>query len=177
MHRASTPNASFLQRLRATLTLNTVGIDEIASNNSAKQAGIVALAAMSASAIGAPRQDWWIGPIVAIPLWMLFAKIMALLADFLDSGAEPRLDSFERILRTSGFAYAPGILAVFQGLGPLGDAVNILGGTWALLTLLTSITVSFRVAQGRGCLIMFLTGLIPVILIVLFIVALAGFIG
>lgn len=61
--------------------------------------------------------------------------------------------SIEGLLRTQGYAHAPGVLGVFGFIPVLGWIAAVVGGIWALVTAIIAIRETLNVGTGRAILV------------------------
>jgi len=146
-------SGSFTDRIVGVLRLVPTTYREIARDTSAlpQAAGVVALVA-AASAIGGAGEGikgaiggaigaivWWV--IFSVATWFVGTKLMGAS----DIGGGPG-----RMLRTSGFAQAPGILTVLGFIPLLGAIAAVIGGIWALITGVMAVREALGVTTGKA---------------------------
>ena len=134
----------------AMLDVNTyeeVEHDTTATNQAAGVVGIVAVA----SAIGAAGGGIGaiIGGVIAAFLgWLLWAGITYLIGDKLFGGTA----TWGELLRTLGFAQAPGVLYVLGIIPLLGWLVRLVVGIWILVAGIIAIRQALDFSTGKAVL-------------------------
>ena len=136
----SPPGRSLPRRMLRAVTLEADFYEEVeAEPRSIRQATVVVLLAASAGALGSALAGWpalrvvldLVEPLV---LWLggsLFAYMVG--ATFF-RGPETQTD-YAEVLRTTGFAFAPGLLRVFAFLPPVdrvGFSITVIADLWVL---------------------------------------------
>ncbi|CAN5765213.1 hypothetical protein BH23GEM9_BH23GEM9_35580 [soil metagenome] len=156
---ATTPR-SFTERLTGAAMLNIDVYEEVEHDSSAtvQAGGVVAMVAV-ASAIGgiADGAAGVIGAILAsIVGWIMWAGITYLIGDKLLGGTA----TWGELLRTLGFAQAPGILLMLTVLPFVGSIMLLVVGIWLLFTGVVAIRQALDFGTGRA-IATALLGLIP----------------
>jgi hypothetical protein len=153
---------SFTDRLTGAALLNIDVYEEVEHDTTAttQAAGVVALVAI-ASAIGGIEHGplGMIGAVLASILgWLMWAGITYLIGDKLLGGTA----TWGELLRTLGFAQAPGILLMLAVLPFVGWLLLPVVGVWMLFTGVIAIRQALDFGTGRA-IATALLGLIPYI--------------
>jgi hypothetical protein len=154
------PTRSFTNRLIGAARLEIDVYDEVEHDTQAttQAAGVVALVA-AASAIGGLQHgaQGVLGAIlVSIVGWLMWAGITYLIGDKLLGGTA----TWGELLRTLGFAQAPGILLMLAIVPALGWVLLPFVGIWMLFTGVVAIRQALDFGTGRA-IATALLGLIP----------------
>lgn len=154
---------SFTQRIIGAATLDVRTYEEIEHDRNAtgQAAGVVAIAA-AASAIGA------LGPAGGSPLiggtitafvgWAVWAGVTLAIGSWLFGGTA----DMGEMLRTLGFANAPGILYIFGFLPFLGGLISLVVLPWMLACGVVAIRQALDFSTGKA-IATALIGLLPYI--------------
>lgn len=154
---------SFTQRIIGAATLDVRTYEEIEHDRNAtgQAAGVVAIAAV-ASAIGA------LGPAGGSPLiggtitafvgWAVWAGVTLAIGSWLFGGTA----DLGEMLRTLGFANAPGILYIFGFLPFLGGLISLVVLPWMLACGVVAIRQALDFSTGKA-IATALIGLLPYI--------------
>ena len=153
---------SFTQRMIGAATLDVRTYEEIEHDRNAtgQAAGVVAIAA-AASAIGAlgPAGGPLIGGIItAFVGWAVWAAITLVIGSWLFKGTA----DLGEMLRTLGFASAPGILYILGILPFLGGLIFLVVGPWMLACGVVAIRQALDFSTGKA-IATALIGLLPYI--------------
>jgi hypothetical protein len=147
---AITRSHSFTERLLGAARLDVDVYEEVEADVTAtpQAAGVVALVAV-ASAIGGVGHGvagvaW--GVVAAIVGWLLWALTTYLIGDKLLGGTA----TWGELLRTLGFAQAPGLLFMFAAAPVLGWIVPAVVGIWMLFTGIVAIRQACDFGTGRA---------------------------
>lgn len=133
------------------------------------QAAIVVVLAAIASGIGAyggdePQMGLVVGVIASLVGWALWAGVTYLVGDKLLGGTA----TWGELLRTLGYAQAPGVLYVL-GIAPMfGGIVRGIVGIWLLITGIIAIRQALDFSTGKALVTAFLgwcVALIPALLL------------
>jgi hypothetical protein len=124
---------TLIERMKGAALLNTAIYEEVEADTTATgQAALVVVIASVSSAIGASGGGltWALGSLLlAIIGWLLWAGVTYLVGVHLFGGTATWLE----LLRTLGFANAPGVLGIL-GLFPLlGSAISLAIMLWMLV--------------------------------------------
>lgn len=150
----------------------TIELDKKATTEAAIVVGVVAVA----SAIGSlGGDDWFLNLIVGLVGTFLSWVIFAAMTYFFGRnvfGVPASEVSVEGLMRTQGYAHAPGVLAVVGFIPLLGWIVVLIAGIWALVTAIIAIRESLNVGTGRaiivGIIALIATGIVVGIIRLLF---------
>ncbi|HET6765302.1 MAG TPA: YIP1 family protein [Longimicrobiaceae bacterium] len=153
---------SFAERMIGAAMLNPDVYEEVEADESAtaQAAGVVALAAV-AGAIGAYRSGavGMVGAIVgAFVSWALWAGVTYIVGTRLFNGTA----TWGELLRTLGFAQAPGLLAVVGFIPILGGLVKFVVWIWVLIAGIVAIRQALDFDTGKAI----LTAIISFIVVV-----------
>jgi hypothetical protein len=154
------PTRSFTDRLIGAARLEIDVYEEVEHDTQAttQAAGVVALVA-AASAIGGLQhgaQGVLGAVLVSIVGWLMWAGITYLIGDKLLGGTA----TWGELLRTLGFAQAPGILLMLAIVPALGWVLLPFVGIWMLFTGVVAIRQALDFGTGRA-IATALLGLIP----------------
>ena len=143
---------SFLDRMKGAAMLNVDTYEDVEADTTAtgEAAGVVALVAV-ATAIGASGAGTYaiIGGVAsAFVGWLLWAGITYIIGDKLLGGTA----TWGELLRTLGFAQAPGLLLVFGVIPGLRVIVALLVGVWTLVAGLIAIRQALDFGNGKALL-------------------------
>jgi len=130
-----------------------IELDKKATTEAAIVVGVVAVA----SAIGSLRGDDWllnaiIGLVGTFLSWVIFAASTYFFGRYV-FGVSANEVSVEGLMRTQGYAHAPGILGVFGFIPALGWIAVLVGGIWSLVTAIGAIRESLNVGTGKAILV------------------------
>lgn len=151
---------SMTQRMVGAATLDVGVYEEVEADTSAtgQAAGVVAIVALCSAigGIGGGAAGAFSGLIAALVGWGLWAGITYLIGDKLLGGTA----TWGELLRTLGFAQAPGVLFALAGIPLIGWLISIPVGIWLLFTGVVAIRQALDFGTGRA-LLTALLGLIP----------------
>ena len=120
--------------------------------NATQQAAIVVAVVAIASAIGGAGEGFggiFAGLIGAFLGWLIYAG----LAWFFGTnifGTPTTVTNWESLLRTLGYAQAPGILSIFGFIPILGWIAALVGSVWAVVTAIVAIRETLGFSTGRA---------------------------
>ena len=120
--------------------------------NATKQAAIVVAVVAIASAIGGADEGAggiFVGLIGAFLGWLIYAG-MAWFFGTNIFGTPTTVTNWESLLRTLGYAQAPGILSIFGFIPLLGWIAALVGGIWAIVTAIIAIRETLGFGTGRA---------------------------
>lgn len=154
---------SWTERMVGAARLDAATYEEVEHDATAtgQAAAVVALAAV-ASAIGAADQGLGgaIGALVAGLLgWLVWAGVTYLIGDKLLGGTA----TWGELLRTLGFAQAPGLLHVLGIIPLLGPLINLVVSFWILIAGVVAIRQALDFGTGKALITAFLGWLALVI--------------
>ena len=130
-----------------------IELDKKATTEAAIVVGVVAVA----SAIGNLRGDDWllnaiIGLVGTFLSWVIFAASTYFFGRYV-FGVSASEITVEGLMRTQGYAHAPGILGVLGFIPALGLIAVLVGGIWSLVTAILAIRESLNVGTGKAILV------------------------
>ena len=141
---------SVFDRMRGAATLDVATYEEVEHDEKATgQAAVVVIIVAICSAIGAV---WRGGPsIIAAPItailgWLLWAAVTYVIGDKLLGGTA----TWGELLRTIGFAQAPGVLMIFGIVPILGGLVRAVVAVWLLVTGVVAIRQALDFSTGKA---------------------------
>ena len=141
---------SMTDRMMGAARLDIDVYEEVEADGSAtgQAAGVVAIVALCSAVggIGGGAQGVFGGLIAALLGWALWAGITYLIGDKLLGGTA----TWGELLRTLGFAQAPGVLFLLGIIPLLGSLVVILVGIWILVTGVVAIRQALDFGTGRA---------------------------
>ena len=151
-----TQSRTFTQRMLGAARLETAVYEEVEHDEGAtiQAAGVVGIVA-AASAIGswgASVASGFIAPFVG---WLVMAAVVYIIGDKLLGGTA----TWGEMLRTMGFAQAPGVLYVVGIIPLLGWVVSVVVWFWVLVAAVVAIRQGMDFGTGRAV----VTGLLAVI--------------
>ena len=154
----------WVQRRLGAATLNIDTYEEVEADETATvQAGTVVAIVAVASAIGAIGTGGGsilFAPISAILGWLLWAGVTNLIGGKLLGGTA----TWGELLRTLGFAQAPGVLYALGIIPILGGFVNFGVWLWMLVAAIIAIRQALDFSTGKAVLTAVL-GIIPMIVL------------
>ena len=146
----ATANRSIVDRMMGAARFDIATYEEVEADTTATgQAAIVVVLVALASAIGALREG---GTYVLIALvgalvgWAVWAGVTYLIGDKLLGGTA----TWGELLRTLGFAQAPGILLALGILPLLGSVVRVVVAFWLLAAGIVAIRQALDVGTGKA---------------------------
>lgn len=152
-----------VQRMLGAATLNIDTYEEVEADDTATvQAGTVVAMVAVASAIGAIGSGGSIifAPIAAIVGWLAWAGVTYIIGDKLLGGTA----TWGELLRTLGFAQAPGVLYILGIIPILGAFVGFGVWIWMLVAAIIAIRQALDFSTGKAVLTAVL-GIIPMIML------------
>lgn len=145
--------ATLWERLAAALRLDLRLYDEVSTNRSANGqcVAIVLLAGLfngfslvpRLGSLGIPA-----GLVVGLVGWFLWAAVVFFAARLLGNRPDGR-----SLLRTLGFADAPGLFLIAGLLPTIGAALRVLVVCWLMAATVQAVRAVFRVSRGRAVVI------------------------
>jgi hypothetical protein len=143
---------AFGERLIGAARLNIDVYEEVEADTSATgQAALVVCLVSIAAAVGSANA----GPVVvasrvlaALLGWLLWSGITYLIGDKLLRGTA----TWGELLRTVGFALAPGILFMLMIVPGIGPAVAIIVNLWILIAVMIAIRQALDFGTGKAVL-------------------------
>jgi len=123
--------------------------------NATKEAAVVVAAVALASGIGALSDSFGrviLAVVVAFIGWVIFAAMTYFFGKNI-FGTHSTQVNVESLLRTQGYAQAPGVLAFFGFIPVLGWIAALVGGIWALITAIVAIRETLVIGTGRAIIV------------------------
>ncbi|HEU4764914.1 MAG TPA: hypothetical protein VFT93_04610 [Candidatus Eisenbacteria bacterium] len=149
--------ASWVNRVIGAAQLRSETYEEVEADKSAnlQALGVVVLSAIAAGfsmAQGGGRAIG-VGILAALVAWVLWAALTWLIGTKFLSTPETHADIGE-LLRTTGFAAAPGMLRIFGGIPVVGFVFNLVAGLWMLAAFVVAVrqALDYR-STGRALLV------------------------
>jgi hypothetical protein len=146
------PPRSFTERMIAAALLKSDVYEELEADTEAtNSAAIVVVLVSLASAIGGARAGMtaaMAGLIGALLGWLIWSGVTYLIGDKLLGGTA----TWGELLRTIGFAQAPGMLAVFGLIPGAGGVLRVVIGIWTLVAVIIAIRQALDFGTGRAIL-------------------------
>jgi hypothetical protein len=143
---------SFLERIVAAALLKSDVYEEVEADTEATQsAAIVVVLVSLASAVGGARDGLTaamaslIGALVG---WLIWSGVTYLIGDKLLGGTA----TWGELLRTIGFAQAPGLLAVFGIVPGVAPLLRLVLPLWTLAAVIIAIRQALDFGTGRAIL-------------------------
>ena len=131
--------ASFMDRVVGAARLDVRTYEEVEADGTATgQAMAVVVLSSVAAGIGSGEGRLLLGALGALVGWFLWAFLCYVIGTKLLPEAQTRGDVGE-LLRTIGFASAPGILRVFGFLPLVGGLIMLVTGVWMLATTVVAV--------------------------------------
>jgi hypothetical protein len=151
---------SFTERMLGAAKLDVSVYEEVEADTEAtfQAARVVAIVALASAigGIGAGAAGALSGLAAAIIGWLLWAGITYIIGDKLMGGTA----TWGELLRTLGFAQAPGVLFALAIVPVLGALTALVVAVWLLFTGIVAIRQALDFSTGRAV-ITALLGLIP----------------
>jgi hypothetical protein len=146
----ATPTRSIVDRMKGAAILDVATYEEVEADTTATgQAAVVVGVVAVCSAIGAIGRGGT-GIIAALVVaflgWLLWAGITYLIGDKLLGGTA----TWGELLRTLGFAQAPGVLSILGIIPILGGLVRFLVFIWLLATGIVAIRQALDFSTGKA---------------------------
>ena len=145
------PERTMMDRMLGAAMLDVAVYEEVEADESAtaQAAGVVAMVAVAQAiaSIGGPARGLILGPLAALIAWVIWAGVTYIVGDKIFGGTA----TWGELLRTLGFAQAPGILLVLAIL-PLGFAVRGVVAIWMLVTGIVAIRQALDFGTGKALL-------------------------
>ena len=141
---------SIVDRMRGAAMLDVATYEEVEHDNDATgQAAVVVIIVAICTAIGAVWRGGPSiigGPISAILGWLMWSAITYVIGDKMLGGTA----TWGELLRTIGFAQAPGVLMIFGIVPILGGFVRLVVGLWLLVTGVVAIRQALDFSTGKA---------------------------
>ena len=143
---------SIFDRMRGAATLDVPTYEEVEHDEKATgQAAVVVIIVAICSAIGAV---WRGGPsIIAAPIgavlgWLLWAAVTYVIGDKLLGGTA----TWAELLRTIGFAQAPGVFMVLGIVPIIGGLMRLIVAIWMVVAGVIAIRTALRFSTAKAVL-------------------------
>ncbi len=123
--------------------------------NATKEAAVMVAVVALASGIGALSDSFGrvvLAVVVAFIGWVIFAAMTYFFGKNIFGLPTTQVD-VESLLRTQGYAQAPGVLAFFGFIPILGWAVALVGAIWGLVTAIVAIRETLVIGTGRAIIV------------------------
>lgn len=145
-----TGGRSMTQRMMGAARLQVATYEEVEADETATgQAALVVLVVAAAQAIGSAGAGLTgivFGVLAAFLGWMVWAGVTYLVGDKLLGGTA----TWGELLRTLGFAQAPGVLYVFAAIPLLGALVRLVVVVWVLVAGIIAIRQALDFGTGKA---------------------------
>lgn len=143
-------NRTMLDRMMGAARLDLATFNEVEHDSSlTTQAAVVVMLVALAKAIGA----WDVGPTSAVVTavaslvgWLIWAGVTYVIGDKLLGGTA----TWGELLRTLGFAQAPGVLLVFGVLPLIGGLLAFVVSLWTLVAGIIGIREALDFSTGKA---------------------------
>lgn len=158
--------SSFVNRVIGAAKLRPEIYEEVEADRTAnlQALGVVVISALAAgfSMVGRGGSAIGVGIVTALVAWVLWAGLTWLIGTRILPTPETRSDMGE-LLRTTGFASAPGILRILSGIPLIGFVFTAIAGVWMLAAFVVAVrqaldyrsTLRALVVCGIGWLVWF----------------------
>ena len=141
---------SVVDRMKGAAMLDVATYEEVEHDEKATgQAAIVVIIVAVCSAIGAVWRGGpsiIIAPVSAILGWLLWSAVTYIIGGKLLGGTA----TWGELLRTLGFAQAPGVLMIFGIIPLLGGVVRLVVALWLLVTGVVAIRQALDFSTGKA---------------------------
>jgi hypothetical protein len=141
---------SIVDRMKGAAMLDVATYEEVEHDEKATgQAAIVVIIVAVCSAIGAVWRGGpsiIIAPVSAILGWLLWAAVTYIIGARLLGGTA----TWGELLRTLGFAQAPGVLMIFGIIPLLGGVVRLIVALWLLVAGVVAIRQALDFSTGKA---------------------------
>jgi len=141
---------SMTDRMIGAARLDVSVYEEVEADSTAtgQAAGVVAIVALCSAigGIGGGAQGVFSGLIAALVGWAIWAGVTYLIGDKVLGGTA----TWGELLRTLGFAQAPGVLFALGVIPLLGGLITIAVGLWILVTGIVAIRQALDFGTGRA---------------------------
>lgn len=143
----SGPSRPFTRRMIAAASLDVSVYEEVEADGTATgQAALVVVLSAIAAAIGSVNQNAIGGLIGALVGWAVWAGVTYFIGATLFKGTA----SWGELLRTLGFAQAPGLLYVVGIIPVLGALAKLVIGIWVLIAGIIAIRQALDISTGKA---------------------------
>lgn len=170
---ATNTNRTIVDRMIGAARLDVPTYEEVEHDESltAQAALVVAIAAVARALGGLDGGSAQVlsGLMTALSMWLVWAGITYLIGDKLLGGTA----TWGELLRTLGFAQAPGVLAILGLFGPISGVTEIVVSIWLLVTGIIAIRQALDFGTGKAILTAVL-GWLSALLVAIFIALAIG---
>lgn len=150
------PNQTFVQRMIGAAKLDIATYEEVEHDEGAtnQAAAVVAIVAVCSAIGGAGDGGGGIiaGPIAALIGWLIWSAVTYFIGTRLFKGVA----TWGELLRTIGFAQAPGVLMILGGVGLIGGLAAAAASIWMLVAGIIAIRQALDVGTGEALITAFL---------------------
>jgi len=162
-HDISVDMRTFFQRVTGAMRLDPAVYEEVEADRGAlPQALLVVLLASAAAGIGAPGElsarGIGIRAVVALVSWLGWAAIVLQLGGGPLRTAETRVD-LTQLLRTLGFAAAPGLIQVAGAFRPLAGPAQAIAWIWMFAAMVMAVRQALDFTRTERALLVCLAGI------------------
>ncbi len=141
-----------VQRMVGAATLNIQTYEEVEADETAtsQAAAVVAMVAVASAigSVGAGGISILFAPVIQIIGWLIWAGVTYLIGAYIFGGTA----TWGELLRTLGFAQAPGLLYFFAFLPLLGGLIHFVVGIWVLVAGIIAIRQALDFGTGKAVL-------------------------
>jgi hypothetical protein len=156
---------SMTDRMMGAARLDISVYEEVEADSTAtgQAAGVVAIMALCSAigGVGGGAQVVFSGLFNAFVGWTIWAGVTYLIGDKVLGGTA----TWGELLRTLGFAQAPGVLFALGVIPLIGEGIKIAVGLWILVTVVVAIRQALDFGTGRAIATAIL-GFIPFVILV-----------
>ena len=167
-------NRTIIDRMIGAAKLDVPTYEEVEHNESltTQAAMVVAIAAVARAIGGVDGGSAQIlsGLMTALSMWIVWAGVTYVIGDKLLGGTA----TWGELLRTLGFAQAPGVLAIVGVIGPLSGVTEIVVSIWLLVAGIVAIRQALDFSTGKAILTAVLGWLAAMVVAVLIAIAIGG---
>lgn len=167
-------NRTIIDRMIGAAKLDVPTYEEVEHNESltTQAAMVVAIAAVARAIGGVDGGSAQIlsGLMTALSMWIVWAGITYVIGDKLLGGTA----TWGELLRTLGFAQAPGVLAIVGVIGPISGVTEIVVSIWLLVAGIVAIRQALDFGTGKAILTAVLGWLAAMVVAVLIAIAIGG---
>jgi hypothetical protein len=113
------------------------------------------------------------GIIGSLIVWFIYSLLCFWLGTTLFKGPETK-SSLGELMRTLGFAYAPGLLNIFSFLPFIGSAIPFVTWVWTIIASVIAIRQACDFSTGRAIGTAIVAAIIPLIILILLAALIGG---
>jgi len=141
-----------VQRMLGAATLNIDTFEEVEADETAtmQAAAVVAMVAVASAvgSVGSGGQSILFAPVGQIIGWLIWAGVTYIIGDKIFGGTA----TWGELLRTLGFAQAPGLLLLFAFVPLLGGLLRTVVAIWMLVAGIIAIRQALDFGTGKAVL-------------------------